>query len=465
MPKKPFFTPLLTILALILALLPAPAAAKKGSLRFLIDPEVSNFLDALGRPLIQAAGLPENRIRFHVMLNPVLNAFALPSGDIVFHSGLLLTVDNRDQVAAVMAHELAHIAAGHHQQLQEKAKGVSLASILAAGAGIAAGIVSGNSEITSAAIAGSQAGATSAMLAFARGREAQSDRLGIHYLAKAGFPTMSMADFLKKIREEQRLASVPPPYLLTHPLTGARITEAEDQAKRTQALQLLPDTETKTLKRIKAKLRAANWPDPATAIMWFKRKLRFAKKNLPALYGMALAQRYAGDLPASEEILNGLVERFPEDPFILRERGLTRVEKGDFAEAERDFDRAMASAVGHAIHDLAYWKAFTLGQMERWQEAANLLYKLTLEKPESGRGLYLLAKAEGKLDNMGMSHMVLGRYYRLARDPKLAIVHYKQALQRFSRGTRKHDIAQRELEGLIPKKKKETGWFDKEEEK
>ncbi|MEO5371810.1 MAG: M48 family metalloprotease [Magnetococcus sp. DMHC-1] len=419
------------------------------------DPEISDLLDQMAAPLIQAARFPPESIRFHVILNTSLNAFALENGHIVFHSGLLLAAHGRDELAGVMAHEIAHLSAGHHIQLRDEAKNLSIRSLIATAVGIAAGIVAHDSNITQGAIAGGAASSQTALLTTMRQKEQQADRLAIPYLASAGFDPKGVGNFMERINREQRLASQPPPYMLSHPISSLRMTEAKDLATQYPPRKARPDhDESAWLLRIQAKLEAGVDADPDASAERFRKRASLSaspEAAQAANYGLAMAQRYGGHLTESDAILTALLAETPKNPYFLRERGLSRMEMNRMEEAQKDFQNALTLLPNH--FDLRYQLAVTLNERKQYDQANRLLRQLTSEQPQEPKPFYQLGLAEGELHHPGASHLALARYHRLMADSRNALWHYQEAVRLFPARSQEQTIAQTEWDQLRHPKK------------
>lgn len=443
-------------IALFAAITPRVGETReKEEIRLVTDPETLDMLAEMGKPLIQAAGYPPESIEFHVLLAEDLNAFALPNQHIVFHSGLLLAARSRDEVAGVMAHEIAHLAAGHHSQIKDAAKGVSIRSLIASAVGVAAGVVSGNSKITQAALAGSAASAQSSMLSMMRQKETQSDRLAIHYLARAGFDPQGMAGFMERMNQALRMVSIPPPYLLTHPMSDQRMMEARDQAatlpKPTR--DAYPELSGDRLKRVQAKLAAGTGLDPNRTAALFRKKLEQEPGGFADQYGLALALEYAGELDEAEQMLTRLLQDKKKDPYLLRERAMLRMDLNRLGEAEEDLRAALAAKP--SSQDFQYRLAMVLTEADKLDEAGRILYRLTSAHPDHVQGLYQLGMVEGKRGNMGMSHLALARHYRLHGDKENTRWHYQEAARLFTPDSNEHRIATTELKQFQQKQEDE----------
>ncbi|MEO5327174.1 MAG: M48 family metalloprotease [Magnetococcus sp. THC-1_WYH] len=416
----------------------------KAPITILDSPELLELLENLGKPLVKAAGLPGESVQFHVILNSQVNAMALPNGNLVFNSALVERCESPEELASVMAHEIAHLAAGHHMRLQNEMKAVSIESLVATVAGLAAGIAANNSSISQAAMIGSPAAAQSMMLDSMREKESQADQLAIHYLAKSGFDPNSMVHFLKHLLAEQRNVSIPAPYLLTHPLSTERVIDAERSASAVIPVKSAhPNTDPIALERVQAIILAATETDPRKAEQRFQTHLKGNPNDIPARYGLTLVLRYSGETKKAHTLIDALLTQQPHDPFFLREKGLILLDEGKPGEAEQVFTQALAQRPNNA--DLHYRLAVSYTEGGKLEQAARILRKLTVEKPTQPLYQYQLGVVEGQRQRLGHAHLAMARYYALLMDEKMAVFHYDEATNNFPQSEREHEIAQSEL--------------------
>ena len=183
------------------------------------DPIVGEYINRLGQNLVRHsdAKVP---FTFKIIASPQVNAFALPGGFCFVHTGLLLEADNEAEVAGVLAHEIAHVAARHGTKQATRSTianiGMIPVSILTGGWGgvairQAAGLV-----------------LPLAFTQFSRAFEREADYLGLQYLYAAGYDPTSFIDFFEKLAAMQKtkpsaFASV----FASHPMTDDRIEAAQ----------------------------------------------------------------------------------------------------------------------------------------------------------------------------------------------------------------------------------------------
>ncbi|MDP6980579.1 MAG: M48 family metalloprotease [Myxococcota bacterium] len=205
--------------------------------RLIRDPVVVGFLHDLGQQIVTGVEPQPFVYRFQVVEAPQLNAFAVPGGYIYFHTGTLLAATSVDELAAVMAHEVAHVNKRH---LAHRRQDRQLPSLLTQAALIAASVASQNAAplITGMAIN------VAVDLHYSRTDEAESDRLGAIYASRAGFEPAHGARFFERILEQQRASPGDiPPYLFSHPAVDERIAIYRDRAMTLRpAREPLPGT-------------------------------------------------------------------------------------------------------------------------------------------------------------------------------------------------------------------------------
>lgn len=173
------------------------------------DPSMQQYVEKLLAPLIEAAADPRFEFQIAVIDNDDPNAFALPGGFLTVHSGLLTTASSGDEVAGVLAHEIAHATRRHGMSRIVREAGVS----------IALGLVLGFVDLS--ALTGY--GAQLANLSYDRDQESEADAVGREYLLRAGIDPRGLADFFTKLEERGGPGAAMPTILSTHPDLRARI--------------------------------------------------------------------------------------------------------------------------------------------------------------------------------------------------------------------------------------------------
>ncbi len=188
------------------------------------DVELNYYLNNLGARLLSNADATAFPFTFLILDSPVVNAFAAPGGIIVVHTGLVELAQNEDELAGVLAHEIAHVTQRHLARFYAKANKVDLGTTLGI---IAAIIASANSAAAGqAALYAGLAANASAKLAFTRANEREADRVGKVILEKSGFDPNAMGRFFERLRDASMVdEETTLEFLQTHPLPSARIAD------------------------------------------------------------------------------------------------------------------------------------------------------------------------------------------------------------------------------------------------
>jgi len=198
------------------------------SIKFINDPLILNYINTLGQKIAKTNPDTTIDFEFYVVANPQFNAFAVPSGQIVVHSGLLESTESEGELAAVLAHEIAHVTQNHIARRLELSRYDNLFALAA----VFAAAASGDSDSMQAAVMAGQGSAISRHLRYSRGFEREADALGIRSLALAGYEPHAAVSVLHKLRHAGKFNSTQAfEFLLSHPLTDSRISNLTQRSK------------------------------------------------------------------------------------------------------------------------------------------------------------------------------------------------------------------------------------------
>lgn len=189
------------------------------------DQDVQQRVQTLGQRLVAFCDRQELAYHFAVVEDPEVNAFSLPGGYIFVNDGLIKKTKSDDELAGVLAHEIAHVTARHAVKRYETSLGMQLlqlASLAAARQG--------------AATRGLSVAVQAARLAYARQDELEADRLAVRYMKAAGFQAEAMLEFLNRLDElpGRQAHHLPrairhPQYARTHPYVADRIRTVKEE--------------------------------------------------------------------------------------------------------------------------------------------------------------------------------------------------------------------------------------------
>ncbi|EOR08863.1 hypothetical protein F896_01393 [Acinetobacter genomosp. 15BJ] len=166
-----------------------------------------------------------------IIKDPQINAFAVPGGLFALNTGLITSAKNLDEIAGVMAHEIAHVSQRHYSRSQEAFKGQGLLAL--AGILVGAAIASqADGNAGAAVMMGTQAALMDKQLSYSRNQEREADRIGMQFMYAAGYNPQSMADYFETMHRATSRVSFLPDFWFTHPLTTERMSEARLRANQ-----------------------------------------------------------------------------------------------------------------------------------------------------------------------------------------------------------------------------------------
>ncbi|MDR3319489.1 MAG: M48 family metalloprotease [Desulfovibrio sp.] len=301
----------------------------RSSLPVVDDPEVKQYVMSLTDRLVRA--MPKQPYAFNtsVILNNALNAFAVPGGYIYVFTGMIMNLDSEDELAGVMAHELAHVTQRHVASRLERAQFVTLGTLLLAVAGIAAG-GSGGAVAVSAMSAGQ-----AVMLNYSRLDENDADQIGLQYLVAAGYPPNGMADGFKVLRQKSMMnGSSVPAYLSTHPAIGDRINVLQSKIAAMSVRTRDRSLDNRRFKRVNT-LLWARYGDEQAALQ------RFAKNDGLSAMGRGIVFNRLNRIPQAAAAFDTALAESPNDSLVLREAGVFHFRRGEMQCAESLLGKAL----------------------------------------------------------------------------------------------------------------------------
>lgn len=296
------------------------------------DPVVNAFVSQMGQALVTQIEPQPFLYRFRVILDPQLNAFAVPGGFVYVHSGTILAAGTTDELAGVLAHEIAHVKARHIARMKEK---LAIPTMLTTLASIAAGVAAGAPEV----MAAGQGVNVAMQLSFSRELESEADRLGMGFMARGGYDPAEMAKFLERVMLEQGARpGVIPPYLYSHPDVEERIAVVERMAPATRVTGVRPAGIDDELEIAQSRL----------ARMVDHHRTTLTAETGPVdravvEEGLAAAEKRVarGDPAGAEQLLAELEQAQPNDPRIPFRRGELAEQAGRPADALAAYRRTV----------------------------------------------------------------------------------------------------------------------------
>ena len=389
------------------------------------DPQVTEYINEIGHRIAAQANIEGNHeFSFFVVDNNVINAFALPGGFIGVHTGLLEATRNEDELAGVLAHEVAHVTQRHiARRIHANQRQSILSTAIMLGA-ILAGAAGGGGDVMQGAIAVAQGTAAQQQINFTRSNEYEADRVGISALAAAGFDPQGMGSFFEVMSRgttpiEQRL----PEFLRTHPVSSARIAEARGRARSYQPVHT---TDSVNYGIARARLVVASQDTPEDAVAYFERE-RYEYQSDEERYGRAVAYLRAGRNVEANRIFEELANKDPE--IIAYHIGLADSQMAleavaeameTFAKGQELFPRNLPLTIHHAE---------ALLQIDQADRAHEMLLDLLNNTPPTPEQVRLIAKAAIEAGEIAEAHYYMAEYRLMIGDLVGGVNFLQQALQ------------------------------------
>jgi predicted Zn-dependent protease len=414
------------------------------------DPLIVDYVNKIGYRIV--ATLPPSQpyaYRFFVVREDVYNAFATPAGNIFINSGLIEAMENEEELAGILAHEVAHVQARHISQKIERSKKIGLATL----AGIAAGIFLGAGEVAIGSIAAGQ----SAALAYSRENEIQADQLGLNYLTEAGYGGEGLLTVLNKIRAKTWYGSAQmPSYLSTHPAVEDRLAYVDTRlAKNKNSPQTNAKKTPYDFRAVHTNITAL-YGDERSALNKFKKAIADRPADPMAYYGYGLVQARMGDRRTAVSYLRKALERKAFSPEILTALGRVYFLDGRYAQALNTLEGAIGIFPGYP--EALFFLGRTQLEMGNLAEAEMSLKTLINKSPQYRQAYYFLGIIYGKQNKFADAHYTLGIYYLKKGNPSNAQIQFKRALENTSDVEKREKIEEmlEKISGKDAKKKKEA---------
>jgi predicted Zn-dependent protease len=354
---------------------------------------------------------------FNILLidDSSLNAFAAPGGVIGVNGGLFLNADNEGQFSSVLAHELAHLSQRHFARNVLKSKDSNLASALVMVSSIAIALISNNPNAISIGPAFLQ----SQNLRYSRLFEKEADRVGFANLVKAGYNPKSMGEMFENMNELRRLSGdLPPEFLLTHPLSSSRISDAFNAAEGISGEGKKSDSLEFGL--MKTRLEVYYEKIPANALRSFQAKVN----NNPSdanIYGLALAYEKNGNFDKSLSLLNNLIEKYPKNLVINTTKVDVLLSNDEFKRALTLVDRFLE--ISPKNYPLSISKSKVLLAMERYFESEEIIRDQLLRRNDDPELWLLLSEIQRNSQNIIGYHQSRAEYFLLLGQDDKALNH------------------------------------------
>ena len=394
-------------------------------LPFISDPELLIYINEVGHRIAEASNHPEQSFNFYLIEDSNINAFAVPGGHIAVHTGLILEAENEDQLASVLAHEVAHVTQHHIARGIEKSKGSTLKTLATV---IAAAALGG--QAAQAALIYANASAIEKQLSYGREFEREADAIGIRSLYAAGYSPDEMPGFFRTLQRWSRIReSGAPEFLRSHPLTVSRISES---AARTENYPDAPLADQTSFKYTKAKMRAMYAENIPAELALIEAEIVDTEDAAPAdlRFSYALILMRANKYDQARSEIADLLYQFPEHVgYKLAQSDIElEAQQYDLGIAQlADVRQNLPEQWSHYEQTVDLYYANALVLTERFTEAIPVLRKSIRKTPDEPLFHSMLARAYGESGETLKAYQSRGEYHFLRGNLGFAQVQFKEA--------------------------------------
>ncbi len=388
------------------------------------DPFLTSYLNRLGQKLSAGMGPQPFQYKFFIVDDPTMNAFAVPGGYIFLHTGMIRMAEREGEVAGVIAHEISHVYCRHMAKMMEKSRVVSVASLIGALASVFLG-----GALAQPLIMGAMGAGESAMLKYSRDNEAEADAMGFKWMIKAGYNPRDMVSMFQKMNKQRWFEGGKVPiYLRTHPYTDDRIVELSHQLTIHQN-ELPPEKDNPEFQYFTIKLDSI-CGNPNQLLRRMTQEAIRDPKNAVFPYGKALA---LAKLEKHDEALAAFKQAAqiaPDNPLISRDLAIFYFHLNRYADSQEILQRLSARYPQDDV--VLYYLGRVYQEKKQSDQALPLFEKVHKLNPTYSEVYYNLGLLYGEKGQLGLAHYYLGYHSLRTKALTTALFHFRKALANLS---------------------------------
>ena len=385
------------------------------------DPIIQEYTELLIYKLSETSQVKDRQFTIVLIDEKSLNAFAAPGGVIGVNGGLFLNAGNEAQLASVLGHELAHLSQRHFARNVLRGRDTNLASSLVMVSAIALAIISNN---PTAFIAG-PAALQQQQLRYSRIFEREADRYGFNNLIAAGYDPAGMGQMFENMAKVRKLSGDnPPEFLLTHPVTSSRVSDAFNAADQIDFTGGKKNTI--NFEFIKGRLKVKyNSLSPQAAVRYFA-KAQIDDPTNENKYAFIKALQSNGQTEKALEILNEILKKYPKNLILNITKSEILLSGQKIIEARDNIEQVLNISPGN--YPASIVKAKILSSEKEFIKAEEVLRDLLITKNRDPNLWMELSEVQRAGKNIVGYHLSRGEYYTLIGDFDNALNQFQFAL-------------------------------------
>lgn len=389
------------------------------------DPETEEYIQQIGQRLASQSKDGGGYFHYIVLRSNEINSFAVSGGWVFIFTGIITVTHTESELASVIAHETAHITQNHIARKIEESKRATMTSLAAMLGTILLGALGGGGgQAIEGGIVASQGLAAQQQIDFTRSEEKEADRVGIQYLAAAGFDPEAMANLWQRMMQEQGVQdSWVPAILQDHPVDSERIAAARARAA---FYPKVPDTSSPDYYLIRERVRVLTAPGDEDIQRFYAAQIAAGNHSLGTMYGDALALMQDNKPAQAVRILKHLIAQHGDLHLLYSALGQAEAQAGEmrqalatFRLAERLFPRNVPVTIRYAQALMADGKN---------AQAHDMLLDLFNNVEPTPDQIELTARAASAAGDLGDAYYYMGEYHIDTGNLPLAARQYQLAL-------------------------------------
>lgn len=387
-----------------------PAGAQ--GLRFIRDSEIEELLNDYARPIFEAAGLGQHRIRMRIVRDKGFNAFVLDGRNVFVNSGTLMETETPNEVVGVIAHETGHIAGGHMAGLRSKiAKDMTrnlLMKVLGIGAMIAGGaagkgdtgdlvadagrsILSGSDELTMRSV-----------LSYRRVQESSADQAAVSYLNQTHQSGRGMLATFERFAQQELFSDrFKDPYVRSHPSGQDRISQLRELAERSPYYSVADTTELQ-MRHDLMRAKLFGFLEKSNTVL---NRYPQSDQSVAAVYARSIAIFNAKGVEAALPLIDSLIAAQPNYAYFWELKGDLLLRTGAAKQAVAPLRKAHQLAPKASLISMRLADALIgAGDKKLTEEAIDLLRRALVEE-DFAQGYRQLANAYYQRGEEGLAYL------------------------------------------------------------
>ena len=296
----------------------------------IFDPLIQEYSELLVYRLSEYSQVKDRNFNVLLIDDDSLNAFAAPGGVIGINGGLFLNAQNEGQFASVITHELAHLSQRHFARNILNSQDNNIASMLVMVSAVAAAVATNNPTAFMAGPAFLQ----QQSLRYSRLFEREADRVGFNNLINAEYDPSSMGEMFEQMAKLRRLAGDKiPEFLLTHPISSSRVTDAFNAADQVETPFNTKDSLNYQL--IRGRLQIRYEDIPLNSVRKIKGLLKKNPSSNENRYALSIAYKISGQHKDALKTIDSLIIENPKNLILNNTKAEILLDEGKSQDALR----------------------------------------------------------------------------------------------------------------------------------